>query len=311
MVLWNAARTKVQLRLAVQRLRMLQEKKSAQAKSARRDIATLIERGKLETARIKVENIINEDIYVELLELIELYCELLIARFGLLEISAREPDPGIYEGVTCVIHAAPRTEIKELHILRELLMHKFGREFSIAVMENRDGCVNERVMRKLSIVTPGPTLVDAYLDTIAKGYGIDWEPTPRPPTSGNAPDSGGDEGVKALKEAIPTPLDTTANPDATAKDSPSVSASASASTEAINQMLDAKATAAKLPSIPPTEGDPPPYKPSTSKPIKSALKKSSLPPPDEEQASQLQTQTGPPENDFLTLMKRFEALKKR
>lgn len=29
--------------------------------------------------------VINEDVYVELLELLELYCELLIARFGLLD----------------------------------------------------------------------------------------------------------------------------------------------------------------------------------------------------------------------------------
>lgn len=65
---------------------MLQQKKEAQAKSSRRDIATLIERGKLETARVKVENIINEDIHIELLELLELYCELLISRFGLLEL---------------------------------------------------------------------------------------------------------------------------------------------------------------------------------------------------------------------------------
>ena len=44
------------LRLGVQRLRTLQEKKGAQAKAARRDIAVLLEKGKLETARIKVEN---------------------------------------------------------------------------------------------------------------------------------------------------------------------------------------------------------------------------------------------------------------
>lgn len=74
------------VRLAVQRLRMVQEKKQAQAKSTRRDIATLVERGRIETARIKVENIINEDIHVELLELLELYCELLLARFGLLDL---------------------------------------------------------------------------------------------------------------------------------------------------------------------------------------------------------------------------------
>ena len=42
-------------RLAVQRLRTLQQKKEAQAKSSRRDIATLLERRKIETARIKVE----------------------------------------------------------------------------------------------------------------------------------------------------------------------------------------------------------------------------------------------------------------
>lgn len=72
--------------LAVQRLRMLQEKKEALAKASRRDIATLVERGRIETARVKVEAIIGDDIHVELLELLELYCELLLARFGLLEL---------------------------------------------------------------------------------------------------------------------------------------------------------------------------------------------------------------------------------
>jgi len=72
--------------MAVQRLRTTQEKKESVAKQSRREIANLIEKGKLETARIKVENIINEDIHVELLELLELYCELLVARFGLVEM---------------------------------------------------------------------------------------------------------------------------------------------------------------------------------------------------------------------------------
>lgn len=35
----------------------------------------------------------------------------------------------------------------ELHILRDLLMHKYGREFALGVMENRDGCVSKRVGR--------------------------------------------------------------------------------------------------------------------------------------------------------------------
>jgi len=151
---------------------MLQEKKSSIAKASRRDIATLMEKGRMETARVKVENIINEDIYVELLELLELYCELLIARFGLLDISSKDPDPGIREGVCAVIYAAPRTELKELHVLREMLMHKYGREFSLAVMENREGCVTERIVRRLSVETPSASLVDGYLKEICRAYGI-------------------------------------------------------------------------------------------------------------------------------------------
>ncbi|KAL4070504.1 regulator of Vps4 activity in the MVB pathway-domain-containing protein [Scleroderma citrinum] len=161
-------------RLSVQRLRTLQQKKEAQAKSARRDIAVLLEKGKVESARVKVEAIINDDINLELLELLELYCELLIARFGLLDQSTREPDPGISEGVCAIIYSATRTEVKELQTLREFLMHKYGREFSIAVMENRGQCVSDRVIKKLSVETPSPELVEGYLAEIAKGYAVKW-----------------------------------------------------------------------------------------------------------------------------------------
>ncbi|KAI5898762.1 DUF292-domain-containing protein [Schizophyllum commune H4-8] len=162
--------------LSVQRLRSLQQKKEAQAKATRRDIATLLERGKVETARIKTEAVINEDIYMELLELLELYCELVHVRFGILDQNTREPDPAVAEGVHAIIYAAPRTELKELHVLRDLLMHKYGREFSAAVMENRDGCVPERVVKKLELFMPSAELVDSYLHEIAKAYAVEWAP---------------------------------------------------------------------------------------------------------------------------------------
>lgn len=169
---WNTAKAKVQLRLSVQRLRIAQQKKEAHAKGSRRDIALLLEKGKMESARVKVEAVINEDVNLELYELLELYCELLIARFGLLDQNTRDPDPGISEGVCSIIHAAPRTEVKELLVLREMLMHKYGRDFSAAAMENRGGCVSERIMRKLVIETPSDELVDAYLGEIAKAYSV-------------------------------------------------------------------------------------------------------------------------------------------
>ncbi|EPQ25878.1 uncharacterized protein PFL1_06552 [Pseudozyma flocculosa PF-1] len=171
---WNAARTKVQLKLSVQRTKMLQEKKEAMAKKARRDIAALVERGKLETARIKTEGLIAEDIHIELLELMELYAETLLARFALLEMNTRDVDPSLQPALASIIHASPRTELKELHVLREMLMSKYGREFATDVMDNRDGIVPDRVMAKLDLGTAkvDEVLVEAYIEEICKAYDV-------------------------------------------------------------------------------------------------------------------------------------------
>jgi hypothetical protein len=61
----------IQIKLSIQRLRSLQEKKLALAKKSRREIADLLQKGRVETARLRVEGLIQDDIYVELLELLE------------------------------------------------------------------------------------------------------------------------------------------------------------------------------------------------------------------------------------------------
>lgn len=63
--------SQVQIRLSIQRLRTLQEKKLALAKASRRDIADLLLKNRIETARLRVETLIQDDIYVELLEVME------------------------------------------------------------------------------------------------------------------------------------------------------------------------------------------------------------------------------------------------
>ncbi|KAJ7150330.1 regulator of Vps4 activity in the MVB pathway-domain-containing protein [Mycena filopes] len=281
---WNAPKAKVQLRLSVQRLRILQQKKEAQAKASRRDIASLLERGKIETARVKVETIINEDIHVELLELLELYSELLLARFGLLDQNTREPDPGIAEGVCSIIHAAPRTELKELHVLRDILCHKWGRDFSVAVMENRDGCVSDRVMRKLGNGTPSPELVDGYLTEIAKAYGVEWSP-PLPAYSATEGEEGPDGGSRASAEGDEEKETTTATSKA-----------------------DNPAASLKLPTIPPTESE--------EKQKKSADDGGGKPKgvggsAASKKGSSTSSPPDAPEDEFDALAKRFAALKKR
>ncbi|GAC99231.1 hypothetical protein PHSY_006831 [Pseudozyma hubeiensis SY62] len=152
------------------------------AKQARRDISALVEKGKLETARIKTEGIISEDIHLELLELMELYAETLLARFALLDLPTREADISILPALCAIIHAAPRTELKELHVLREMLMAKFGREFAQDIMDNKDGCVPERVMNKLLVEAPDAKLVDLYIFEICKAYDVPFSSPHLPET---------------------------------------------------------------------------------------------------------------------------------
>ncbi|CAG8644142.1 15702_t:CDS:2, partial [Acaulospora colombiana] len=82
---FNPNRLKVQLKLAINRLKLTQQKKNSMNKRARKEIAALLENNKEESARIRVEGIIREDYYIEAMEMLELYCELLMARFGVLE----------------------------------------------------------------------------------------------------------------------------------------------------------------------------------------------------------------------------------
>lgn len=135
-------------------------------------MAQLLEVGKIESARIRTENIIRSDINTELHEILELYCELLLARASLLE--SPTCDPGLEEAVKSIIYAAPRTEIKELQQVRALLGERFGKEFVLAAIENSDGAVSEKVVKKLSVTPPKPELVQGYLEEIAKAYGVDW-----------------------------------------------------------------------------------------------------------------------------------------
>ncbi|KAG9193570.1 DUF292-like protein [Alternaria panax] len=174
---------KVQLKLSISRLRMVQQKDSAKVKQQRREMAQLIEIGKVQSARIRVENIIRTDITTELHEILELYCELLLARSQLLESQVSSSnttsaststllDPALEEAVRSIIYAAPRTEIKELHTVRALLVDKFGKDVAVASMEGEG--VAERVAKKLKVETPKEELVEAYMTEIARFYGVPY-----------------------------------------------------------------------------------------------------------------------------------------
>jgi vacuolar protein sorting-associated protein IST1 len=76
------------------------------------------------------------------------------------------------EAISTVLYAAPRVEIPEFMVIRDEFAKKFGREFVMSAMENRDFAVNQRVMIKLSVKVPEPILCVHYLKDIAEEHGI-------------------------------------------------------------------------------------------------------------------------------------------
>lgn len=62
------------------RLKLLEKKKTEMALKSRKEIADYIQAGKAERAKIRVEHIIREDYVVEAMELLEMFCDLLLAR---------------------------------------------------------------------------------------------------------------------------------------------------------------------------------------------------------------------------------------
>jgi vacuolar protein sorting-associated protein IST1 len=187
---------------------MVQQKDEAISKQQRRAMAQLLEAGKIDSARIRVENIIRSDILTELHEILELYCELLLARIGMME--GPTCDPGLEEAVKSIMYAAPRIEVKEVNSVRILLGEKFGKEFAKVAAENSDGMVSEKVVKKLSVTPPPQALVNGYLEEIARTYGVDWPK--KPPGSAPRYDEDDDDspsgGQKQKNLEAPIPLDT-------------------------------------------------------------------------------------------------------
>lgn len=160
----NYTKLKTNLRLAINRLKLLEKKKAELALKARKEIADYIAAGKYERAKIRVEHIIREDYLVEAMEVVEMYCDLLLARFGLIQ-QMKTLDDGLAEPISSLIWVAPRlqTDVQELKVVADLFTYKYGKQYAQAARENALKTVSEKLMHKLSIQAPPKILVERYL----------------------------------------------------------------------------------------------------------------------------------------------------
>lgn len=103
-------------------------------------------------------------VHGELLEVLELYCETLTARFALLSGGTEEPAEPLRDAVAGLVYAAPKTAVPELDTLHALFGMQYAPAWMEAAKRNADGMVPTRITSKLAFGTPSDALVDAYLD---------------------------------------------------------------------------------------------------------------------------------------------------
>ncbi|KAG8367272.1 hypothetical protein BUALT_Bualt16G0055200 [Buddleja alternifolia] len=173
---FNPSKCKTSLRLAGSRLKLLKNKKEVQVKQMKREIAQLLESGQDQTARIRVEHVIREEKMMAAYDLIEIYCELIVARLPIIE-SQKTCPIDLKEAITSVIFASPRCgDVPELLDVRKHFMAKYGKDFTTAAIELRPDCgVGRMLVEKLSAVTPDGQTKIKILSAIAEEHNVKWD----------------------------------------------------------------------------------------------------------------------------------------
>ncbi|KAL6529225.1 hypothetical protein OROGR_014848 [Orobanche gracilis] len=166
------AKCKTCLTLAISRIKLLQNKRDVQLKLMRKEIVDFLQAGQEAIARIRVEHVIREQNTWEAYLILELFCELVLARVPILE-SQRECPIELREAVASIIFSAPRcSDIPDLLHVRNLFSVKYGKEFIAAASELRP---DTSIIEKLSVSAPPPHLKLKVLKEIAREYNINWD----------------------------------------------------------------------------------------------------------------------------------------
>ncbi|KQJ91335.1 hypothetical protein BRADI_4g37030v3 [Brachypodium distachyon] len=140
---FSASKCKTEARMAAARMKLLRNRREAQVRKMRGDIAALLRDGREDTARIRVEHVIREQNIMAANEIVELFCELIVTRLPIIA-KQKECPADLKEGICSLIFAAPRcSELPELSRMRDLFEKKYGKDFVAAAVDLRpNACVN-------------------------------------------------------------------------------------------------------------------------------------------------------------------------
>ncbi|KAI4999985.1 hypothetical protein ZWY2020_004574 [Hordeum vulgare] len=168
---------KIALKMAMAQIKLLRNKKEVQVRQMRREVAQLLDGNQDQTARIRVEHVIREEKFMQAYDLIEVYCELIVARMSIID-SQKTCPIDLKEAIASVIFASMRcSDVTELADVRKNFTSKYGKEFAASALEVRpDSGVNRLVIEKLSAGAPDVQTKTKTLSSIAAEHNIKWEP---------------------------------------------------------------------------------------------------------------------------------------
>ncbi|GJP35842.1 hypothetical protein CLOM_g20390 [Closterium sp. NIES-68] len=174
---FKGSKLKTQLQLSASRITVMRNKRQNELKYKRREVAMMLKGGQEARARIRVEELIREENTIAAYDVLELFCELLVARILIIE-SQKTCPVDLRESVSSIIFAAHRcSDLPELAEAKKLFQQKFGREFVMAAEELRPECgVNRIIVAKLSVRAPSPESKLEALQKLAEENGVEWDP---------------------------------------------------------------------------------------------------------------------------------------
>jgi vacuolar protein sorting-associated protein IST1 len=164
------------LNLVISRIKLLRNRRELQLINMRKEMAQYLQTGQESIARIRVEHIIREQNILAAYEIVELFCEFVLARVPIVE-AQKECPLELREAIASIIFASGRcSDLPELMHLRNLFTTKYGKEFVSTSMELRpDSGVNRTIIEKLSVKAPSAESKLKVLKAIAQEYNIEWD----------------------------------------------------------------------------------------------------------------------------------------
>ncbi|CAO2165990.1 unnamed protein product [Urochloa humidicola] len=155
---------------------LLRNRRELQLINMRKEMVQYLQTGQESIARIRVEHIIREQNILAAYEIVELFCEFVLARVPIVEVQ-KECPLELREAISSIIFASGRcSDLPELMHLRNLFTTKYGKEFVAGAMELRPGSgVNRTIIEKLSVKAPSGESKLKVLKAIAREYNVEWD----------------------------------------------------------------------------------------------------------------------------------------